>query len=83
MLEHKMGQAFERGGPSLNERVSRYIGVHDKEVAPWAKGEDLADVSWQSLMYKPMKDNIEKILATVKENAEKAEEKNMQQSGCP
>ena len=66
----------------MNDRVSRYIGLHDKEVAPWTKGDDLGDVSWQSLMYKPMKDDIENILATVKEKAEKAEEeKDMQQSG--
>ena len=55
----------------MNERVSRYIGLHDKEVAPWTKGEDLGDVSWQSLMYKPMKDAIEKILISVNDSDKK------------
>ena len=73
MLEHKMGQAFERGGSNLDDRVSRYIGLHEEEVAPWTKGEYLvdADVNWRSVMYKPMKDDIEKVLPAVKEKAEK------------
>ena len=37
MLEHKMGQAFERGGSNLDDRVSRYIGLHEEDFAPGQK----------------------------------------------
>ena len=77
MLEHKVGQAYIRGGSQLKGRIVRYIGVHEKECAPLTKGGpggDLlgSDVEWRSVMYKPMKDDIEKILATFKETDERA-----------